>query len=185
MFTIYCMECPRCKKETLKKGRLADVNIDHCTECGGIWFDEDELRQAKDKKDENLNWLDIDLWRDPKKFEVSRSGRLCPRCRMPLYNVEYGNSKVMVDLCSLCKGIWLDKGEFERIIDYLKEKADYEVLHNFSKNLALQTWEIFDGPETMRENLHDLLTLTKLFYYRLMDKHPLLLVIMRGVPLLV
>ncbi|PIS45215.1 MAG: hypothetical protein COT22_06415, partial [Ignavibacteria bacterium CG08_land_8_20_14_0_20_37_9] len=73
--------------------------------------------------------------------------------------VQYDNSKVRVDLCSLCKGIWLDRGEFKKIIKYLKEKADYEVLYNFSKNLMEEFWEVFTGPEKIREEILDLLTL--------------------------
>jgi uncharacterized protein len=175
------MECPRGKKDTLKKARIGNVQIDHCTECGGIWFDNDELRQAKDVKYENMNWLDVDLWKDETKFEISPSGRLCPRDRMPLYEVEYDNSKVRVDLCNICNGVWLDKGEFERIIDYLKEKSDYEILHHFSKNLVRETWEMFDGPETMRENLHDIVTLIKLFQYRFMIQHPYLAMAIKSI----
>ena len=111
------MLCPNCKKE-LDQAILYNVEINHCHKCRGVWFEDEELRWAKDEKDKNLNWLDIDLWRDSKKFKISRGNRLCPECRMPLYEVEYDKSKVKVDLCNLCKGIWLDRGEFKKIIKY-------------------------------------------------------------------
>jgi len=167
----------------LDKAILSNVEVDYCTKCFGVWFDKDELRLVKDKKDENLNWLDIDLWRDIKKFNVSQSGRLCPHCRMPLYEVQYDESKVTVDLCSLCYGVWLDKKEFEKIIRYLKEKADYEVLYHFSKNLIKETGEIFIGPEKIREEVLDLLTLLKLLYYKFSIQHPHLAVLIRGLSL--
>jgi len=166
------MFCPNCKEKTLEKVILLNVEIEYCTKCFGLWFDNDELRLAKDKEDENLNWIDVDLWRDKKKFEISKGGRLCPHCRMPLYEVQYDNSKVKVDLCSLCKGIWLDKKEFKKIVNYLKDKADYEVLHDFSRNLMEEFWEIFTGPEKMRGEILDFLTFTKLLRYKFMIQHP-------------
>lgn len=175
------MLCPNCKKETLDKAILLNVEINYCKNCQGFWFDNDELKWAKDKKDANLNWLDIDLWRDQKKFSISRGGRFCPHCRMPLYEVEYDKSKVRVDLCNLCKGIWLDRGEFQKIIKYLKEKADYDFLHHFSKNLMQEFWEIFAGPETIREEILDLVTLLKLFHYKFRVQHPYISTIIWGV----
>jgi len=174
------MICPKCKKPIMDKAILLNVEVDYCTKCFGIWFDGDELRMAKDKKDENLNWLDIDLWRDIKKFNISRGGRLCPRCRMPLYEVQYDNSKVTVDLCNLCKGVWLDHKEFEKIIRYLKEKADYEVLYHFSKNLVQELGEVFVGPEKIRDEILDLLTLLKLLHYKFSVQHPHLTVLIKG-----
>ena len=183
------MECPVCKKE-LEKAIFFNVEVDYCPKCLGIWFEEEELRLAKDEKDKNLNWLDIDLWKYKKKFEISRGGRLCPVCRMPLYGVKYGDSKihpvksakgsaskkqfngVKVDVCNLCKGIWLDRGEFKKIIEYLKEKADYEVLNKYAKNVAKEFWEIFTGPETFQEEILDFLTLLKLLNYKFITQHP-------------
>jgi len=165
------MKCPDCKIE-LEKAIFYNVEVDYCKKCLGIWFEEEELRWAKDEKDKNLNWLDIDLWKDKKKFEISRGGRLCPVCRMPLYEVEYNGSKTRVDLCNLCKGVWLDRGEFKKIIEYLREKADYEILYNFSKRLKEEFWEIFIGPEVFREEILDFLTLLKLFNYKFTTQHP-------------
>lgn len=167
------MLCPNCKKE-LEKAIFYNSNVDYCTKCGGIWFEDQELRLVKDARDKNLNWLDIDLWKYEKKFEISRDNRLCPLCRMPLYEVDYDESAVRVDLCNLCKGIWLDRSEFPKIINYLKEKADYEVLYHFSKNLKEEFWEIFLGPETLRQELLDYLALLKLLNYKFSVQHPYL-----------
>jgi len=167
------MICPDCKKE-LEKAIFYGTEVDFCSKCVGIWFEEDELRMAKDNRDKNLNWVDIDLWKDQKKFRISRGNRLCPLCRLPLYEVNYDESKVKVDLCNLCKGVWLDSGEFRRIIKYLKEKADYEILHHFSKNLHDEFWEIFIGPEKLREEILDYLTVLKLLKYKFITQHPYL-----------
>ncbi len=166
------MQCPNCKKKTLERVNLLGADIEYCTECYGLWFDENELRQVKDKEDEYLNWVDVDLWKDKKKFEISKTNRLCPRCRMPLYEVDYDSSKVKVDICNVCKGVWLDRGEFEGIIEYLKEKCDYEVLNHLSKNVLEELWEVFSGPEKMREEISDFITILRLFLYKFREQHP-------------
>ncbi len=163
--------CPLCKK-SLDKTIFFGVEVDYCPKCLGLWFERGELRLAKDKKDKDLNWLDFDLWGDKTKFEISQEKKLCPECRMPLYEVKYGDSEIKVDVCNICYGIWLDRGEFKKIIEYLKEKADYEVLNNYAKNIVKESWEIFVGPETFREEILDFLTLLKLLNYKFVTQHP-------------
>lgn len=165
------MQCPDCKKP-LSKTLLHNVEVDYCPICLGLWFEDEELRWAKDEKDSNLNWLDVDLWKYLRKFEISRSGRLCPECRMPLYEVDYDKSKVRIDVCTVCRGAWLDRGEFVRIIQYLKEKSDYQVLHHFSKSLSKQGWEVLSGPDTFKEEVVDLITLLKLLTYKFFTQQP-------------
>jgi len=164
------MVCPLCK-ENLKKAILSGVEVDYCPKCLGLWFEEEELRWAKDEKDRNLRWLDIDLWKEKNKFKISPEKKLCPHCRLPLYEINYGDSDIKVDVCNICKGIWLDRGEFKKIIDYLKKKADWEVLHNFTKNLREEFWEIFAGPESLKEEIEDFLILLKVLVYKFLASH--------------
>jgi len=178
------MKCPKCKKELSEKIKIGDVKIDRCAKCGGLWFEKNELRLAKDKeapearwldieiKDKSLNWFHFDLWKDKVKFKAKKGIKYCPVDEMPLYQINYGDTPVEIDVCGICSGIWLDKGEFEKIIDYVKNKAEYEILHNYIKNLAQETKEIFFGPESVKSEVSDLLMLIKLFKYKLMAQHP-------------
>lgn len=167
------MICPLCKL-SLEKSLLANVEVDFCPRCYGMWFEEDELRDAKDEKDRNLRWLDIDLWKDESQFRVSPGAKLCPFDRLPLYKVEYGDSGIQVDVCSICNGAWLDRGEFKSILVYLKEKADYEVLYHYLKNLKEELWEVFSGPELLKEEIIDFLTILKLLRYKLAVQYPVI-----------
>lgn len=164
------MFCPICKVK-LKSVLLHNVEVDYCPKCLGLWFEENELRWAKDEKDNDLRWLDIDLWKDEKNFKISRGIRLCPSCRVPLYEVYYGNSGIIVDVCNLCHGVWLDRAEFKKIINYLRQKADYEVLNNYAKNLFQQLTEVFSGPETLRDEVLDFLAILKLLNYKFAVQH--------------
>ena len=78
--------------------------------------------------------------------------------------------------------MWLDRGEFKQIMVYLKNKSDYEVLHHYTKNLVVQLWEVFAGPEKFREELEDFLMLIKLFNYKFVTQHPHLETLIEELP---
>ena len=130
-----------------------------------------------------MRWLDIDLWKDSSKFRVGwEGGRLCPADHMLLYNVGYGDSNVKVDVCNVCRGIWLDRGEFKEIIAYLREKGEHEVLYHYAKNLFEELWEVFSGPEILREEVLDFLTILKLLRYKFAAQHPVISKLMLSLP---
>ena len=205
------MLCPICKKH-LDTAILSGVEVNFCPKCLGLWFEEEELRLSKDYRDGNLRWLDIDLWLDEEKFKISPGQKLCPWDRLPLYETEYpdfiedprwlrhrdGDSGihpvksakggaeqfngVKVDVCNLCQGIWLDRGEFKKIIQYLKKRADKEVLSHYLKNLKEELWEIFSGPETFREEIDDFLMILKLLNYKFAVQYPSITKIISNLP---
>ncbi len=175
------MLCPNGHKE-LQKVLFHDVGVDYCPECLGIFFDQDELVHAKNDSDQQLNWLDFDIWRDKGKFTISPSDRRCPISRLPFVEVAYDNSSVKIDFCKHCKGIWLDRGEFKQIMVYLRKKSDYEILHSYTKSLVVQLWEVFAGPEKLRDELGDFLMLVKLFKYKFLTQHPHLEELIEALP---
>lgn len=177
------MACPLCRTK-LDKTLFNNVEVDYCPRCLGLWFEQDELQWAKDAKDGNIRWLDIDLWDKEHEFRISPGQKLCPQDRLPLYEVRYGTSlhtevpsvgagDIRVDLCNICQGIWLDRGEFQKILQYLQKRADWEVMHKYTKNLAEEFVEIFIGPESLRDEIADFLVLLKLFAHKFLAQHPL------------
>ncbi len=175
------MECPN-KHGELQKVLFHDVEVDYCPECLGIWFNKNELAHAKNEKDSQLNWLDFDIWRDKGKFEISPTDKRCPACRIPFMQVGYDNSNVKIDFCKHCHGVWLDRGEFKQIMVYLRKKSDYEILHNYTKNLAVELWEVFAGPEKFREEIADFFMLLKLLNYKFAVQHPVLEKLIEDLP---
>ncbi len=175
------MLCPCCQKK-LDKAIFYNTEVDFCPVCLGVFFEEDELRQAKDERDKSLSWLDIDLWQDKTKFKISRGKLLCPACRLPLYDVYYGDSRIAVNVCNLCRGIWLDRGEFKRIIEYLKEEADWQILKKYGQNLAKELWEVFTGPETLKEEVSDFLIMLKMLNYKFSVQYPQIAKIISNLP---
>jgi len=167
------VNCPN-DNEKLEKIIFHNVEVDYCPKCLGMWFDKEELGLAKDGADEKINWLDVDLWRDQGRFEVVRVSKYCPVCRVGLVEVKYDKSKTKVDFCKKCEGVWLDRGEFKQIINYLKNKSDYEILHHYAKNFMMESWEVFSTPGAFREELEDVMMLLKLFKYKFVVQHPFL-----------
>ncbi len=175
------MNCPICQKKMEKK-IFYGAEVEYCPICLGVWFEKDELRLAKDEKEDTLNWLDIDLWDSEDKFRVSKEEKHCPSCNLPLYEVEYGDSETKIDFCGVCEGVWLDRGEFKKIMDYLKDRGSYEIMNNYVKTLMEETGELFTGPETLQEEVTDLVVVLSLLKYRFSGKHPFLSKMISDIP---
>ncbi|MFM8916555.1 MAG: zf-TFIIB domain-containing protein [Bacteroidota bacterium] len=45
----------------------------------------------------------------------------CPNCQVPLVMTE--RSGVEIDYCPQCRGVWLDRGELDKIIDRSAQSA--------------------------------------------------------------
>jgi len=51
----------------------------------------------------------------------SATGMLCPACRIPLTMSE--RQGVEIDYCPQCRGVWLDRGELDKIIERSEAKS--------------------------------------------------------------
>lgn len=49
---------------------------------------------------------------------------LCPNCNLSMQNVN--RSGVEIDMCPSCRGVWLDRGELEKLMGGLREQASDE-----------------------------------------------------------
>lgn len=168
------MRCPVCNSFLEAITSSYGVSIDRCPRCEGLWFDEGEFNQMKDEKDDWLRWVDIDLWDNEKKFQIRKGRRTCPKDGVPLYRVGYNESAVDVDVCNICRGMWLDAGEFGELLQYLRAKIGKESLAEYVKDTAKEAVEIFTGPEDLRSEMSDFLVVQKLLFYRLFIRFPFL-----------
>ena len=176
------MKCPIHIKTDLKQAIFYGTEVNYCPKGLGVWFDKGEFRIAKDVKDKNLDWMDIDLWKEKKKLNISKEERMCPKCEVPMYQIKYGDSDVKVDICNVCEGVWLDRGEFKRIVNYLQEELSKEVMHNYTKNLIEETAEVFTGPESLEEEISDVVTVVRLFKHKLSVNYPIISKVISNLP---
>ena len=106
------MECPVCKN-LLEEMTVEDVVVDVCKGgCGGIWFDNFELKKF-DEPHESAGEILLDIERDERAV-VDHNKRLkCPKCDDVVMMRHFFSvaKKVEVDECPGCGSFWLDAGE--------------------------------------------------------------------------
>jgi Zn-finger nucleic acid-binding protein len=122
------MDCPVCHT-FLNRVIFHDMAIDSCNQCGGLWFDEGELKdyirgklfERRDIPESpielNKNVVGTALIKEPAKS--------CPHCHQSMQSFNYCyDSNVILDKCPECSGIWVDGGEFEKMVQYHKVNPD-------------------------------------------------------------
>lgn len=163
-----------CKIE-LKKKMIQKIEIDECEKCKGMWFEDDELRKAKDATDEDLNWMDFEIWKHKDQFKTKSRNLPCPQCNKALVTIDYADTGVEIDYCPTCKGTWLDKGEFTKMIEALRNEL---LTKSFSKYITAsleEAKEIITGPESFLSEWKDFSTVLRMMRYRIFAENPKLL----------
>lgn len=108
------MDCPSCGNAMITL-ELADVEIDHCVGCGGIWLDAGELELLLDDPRKAAGLL-ASFQEDPSAAELPRK---CPICDKKMAKVVVGRSKpvLLIDKCRRGDGLWFDSGELKDVLD--------------------------------------------------------------------
>ncbi|MDO8610047.1 MAG: zf-TFIIB domain-containing protein [bacterium] len=163
--------CPHCKID-LKQKEYKGLRLDECPECSGIWFDRDELRKAKDNTDDDMRWLDYDPFIVNKKSNLTKTSKLCPLCNQSMNEVTYDKSKVKVDICSICKGVWLDKNEIDKIFAYLQDLIVTKTSKKYAEATIEELKEIVVGPESKLSEIRDFIVVANLLQLRYVVEHP-------------
>ena len=125
------MKCPTDQTELTRQTYEADIEVDVCPSCHGMWLDRGEL-EAIEEKIENDYIEEMNKFPDyagrayDMALQQKQSVIHCPNCRTDMERKEYAySSQVMIDLCPHCHGIWLDKGEI-RALEVFFEKSRME-----------------------------------------------------------
>lgn len=114
------MDCPACQAD-MKEYDLDGVMIDECTRCKGVWLDAgeaDDLVKADPSPRESIKKKKYELLRQWKvaALDPRKTDRTCPRCEGGLLRVNYKDIPgLQVDKCGSDCGIYLDRGELEKV----------------------------------------------------------------------
>jgi Zn-finger nucleic acid-binding protein len=165
------MLCPKCN-EQMEIQVIEGADIDVCTKCKGVWFDQDEMRQAKDQLEPDLNWMDFEIWKHTDKFKMSSTPVICPKCNDGMVTLDYDQTGVMVDYCPQCRGVWLDGGEFKKIIGVLETEMANKPISEYIKESLQEAKEIVTGPESLASEWKDFMTVLRMFQYRILVQNP-------------
>ena len=167
------MLCPRCGDVELEK--VHSQLLDECPRCGGVWYETDELRLAKDAAAPDLNWLDFEFWKHEDQARLSNCETPCPSCNSALVSFAYGKTGVQVDVCPSCQGIWLDRGEFEKIVQALEDEATSMDLSDYLRAAITEAREVVTGPENRMSEWRDFKGVLHMMALRLWAQNPKLL----------
>ncbi len=139
------MKCPIEEAELGLKVYEAEINVDSCPRCGGVWLEQGQLESIQETHDHE--YIDElfnmeDLGYRAYELALQKQGRAlkCPRCRRELETREYARcSQVMIDVCPECHGIWLDRGELESLEVFFERSrfAARDIRRGFFASLKL------------------------------------------------
>ena len=118
------IKCPKCSNR-LEPVVYADIEVDRCVHCQGIWFDSLEAEILK-----NIPGSEILDRGNPllgSKLNSLEKELICPRCQgkmvrmldIDLYSIWY-------EKCVICHGIWLDAGEFKQFKENFRSRGWWE-----------------------------------------------------------
>lgn len=175
------MRCVSCGGELVGQ-EACGLQMDRCHLCGGMWLNRGELDRLVDAQDEDVRWMDLDLWAEAHKVTGAVSERECPYGHGPLATLTYGDSGVQVDVCRTCGGIWLDSGELERIVDYLEEQAESLSLAGYIRESLQEARDLIAGGEGRAAEWKDLRAVLRMLRMRLAVEHPTIAAMLRSLP---
>ncbi len=132
------MHCPACTHE-LTAIAAADLVVEVCRGgCGGIWFDNRELRHV----DGAFETVASDLLaiRSAPGVIVDPGRRRCPKCpdTVMMRHAYSPRRPVEIDECPACGGIWLDSGELARLRTETAQSAEDQTLRQeYAEEIAV------------------------------------------------
>jgi Zn-finger nucleic acid-binding protein len=126
------VDCPVCKNAMIVL-ELAEVEVDYCTDCGGIWLDAGELELLLGNSQQTKQLLD--------SFKIdsncTEKRRKCPICLKKMQKIDVGPSTLpvvssaepplLIDKCTRGDGLWFDRGELQDILDRAKLDKDNKI----------------------------------------------------------
>jgi Zn-finger nucleic acid-binding protein len=166
------MKCPGCQVD-LSRRAFKGIALDHCEHCDGLWFDKGELIRAKNETDGKLKGFDYPLWAESSKMSADQGERPCPKGHGDMVVINYaGYADIPVDVCPTCQGVWLDKGEFEKIVSHLEDLREESSLASYLQDIEEEAKQLFASKKGFFAEAKDLLIVSKLLLYRIVESIP-------------
>ena len=142
--------CPACQA-SLNSYTAYGIEIEGCPKCKGLWLDQDELRVLKDRATkgswQTLRWMDDEV-EAIGQINAMPSRRLCPKCKgVKLVATSFGDSPILIDWCPKCHGTWLDREEFDAIVENLRSRLNALTTDEMRTKVYEEIKEVWRGPE--------------------------------------
>ena len=107
------MNCPVCKIPMMVL-EYAQVEVDFCASCAGIWLDAGELELLFGDR----ALAEVFLAAGDSALARKEKPRRCPLCRARMEKrTAAGGTPVVYDRCPAGDGLWFDKGELALVLE--------------------------------------------------------------------
>lgn len=135
------MKCPRDGCQIERKD-VKEVVINACAVCGGAWFDKGEIESLVKKDAKESEWFAASA--DAKSTETPwKHVSMCPRCNGTDIGANRKEGLVLYG-CENCRGVWLDKGMFDKIkAKRLEQENEFDEKKKKDDDSFLLTWFLF------------------------------------------
>jgi Zn-finger nucleic acid-binding protein len=175
--------CPTCGN-TLNEYSIFSMQFEGCSKCKGLWLVKDELRKLKNREEDgSLRWMNDEI-ENIEKTSVVATKRACVKCKtINMVSVIFGNSSILIDWCPQCHGMWLDRGEFEGITDYMTHERAHMQVKEIEKQLATDVKRVVvGGPESGIDELRDAKSAVSALISATIFEHPALFNLVTSIP---
>ena len=122
------MNCPKCISPMVPV-TFAGIEVDRCSDCQGLFFDEFEKEQLLKMKGADA----IDVGDPTTGREFNKVDRIhCPRCSsLMICMVDVEQPHIWFEHCTVCGGSFFDAGEFKdlthlTVADFFRDLATGE-----------------------------------------------------------
>lgn len=138
------LKCPR-TNTPLKEVELDGVVVNISEACGGVWFDNFEIKKFDEIHEKAGDKL-VEILAPFQNKSIDEEKRMhCPKCKdiILMRHFESPKRAFKVDECAQCAGIWLDPGELAQLRSLFKteeqRKAYVEKFVNSTLSPHLET----------------------------------------------
>ena len=103
--------------------KLGTTTAHECAACGGLWVDPESLQRLSNASEDRSMVAVVLARRVPMLATPPDTVRYvpCPRCERLMNRKNFAQgSGVVLDVCSK-HGIWLDRGELERLLGFVEQ----------------------------------------------------------------
>jgi uncharacterized protein len=152
------MKCPRDGAELKAEIYQANIEIDRCPGCTGVWLDKGELERIQQSAQRDytkeLGTPEDAVAEMLKRRDQPVGAIACPKCGGETETREYAwSSQVLVDTCVDGCGMWLDAGELEQLEVFFERQR--EKARNDPADTRLYLWasllSIFHRPKKKKK----------------------------------
>lgn len=155
---------------------IFSMEFEGCPKCHGMWLVKDELRKLKNKTEGGrLHWLNDEIDNIEKAAAIRTDHSCAKGDDGKLLSVVFGTSSIIVDWCPKCHGMWLDRGEFDAIIEYLNAEASNATPKDVEEEIAKDLKKLWKGgPESKAAEVADLAAAVSALVNFTIFEHPAL-----------